>query len=67
MQERQPPHFPQRTRKTKEYQQFGKFMKILKQLHIKIPLIEVIQQMTNYSKFMKDILKKGNMWESLLL
>lgn len=33
-------------------------MEILKQLHINIPLIEVIQEMPNYSKFMKDVLTK---------
>ncbi|XP_058741908.1 uncharacterized protein LOC131614323 [Vicia villosa] len=41
VQERPPPPFPQRIRKAKEEQQFGKFMEILKQLHINVPLIEV--------------------------
>ena len=58
VQERPPPPFPQRIRKAKEEQQFGKFMEILKQLHIDIPLIEAIEQMPNYSKFMKDVLTK---------
>lgn len=58
MQERPPPPFPQRIRKAKEEQQFGKFLEILKQLHINIPLIEAIEQMPNYSKFMKDMLTK---------
>ena len=58
VQERPPPPFPQRIKKAKEEQQFGKFMEILKQFHINIPLIEAIQQMPNYSKFMKDALTK---------
>lgn len=33
-------------------------MEILKQLQISIPLIEAIEQMPNYSKFIKDILTK---------
>ncbi|XP_058784443.1 uncharacterized protein LOC131659248 [Vicia villosa] len=33
-------------------------MEILKQLHINIPLIEAIEQMPNYAKFMKDMLTK---------
>ncbi|XP_058751568.1 uncharacterized protein LOC131624648 [Vicia villosa] len=33
-------------------------MEILKQLHINIPLIKAIEQMPNYSKFMKDMLIK---------
>lgn len=31
-------------------------MEILKQLHINIPLIKEIQQILNYSKFIKDVL-----------
>ncbi|XP_058733004.1 uncharacterized protein LOC131604588 [Vicia villosa] len=58
VQELPPPPFPQRIRKAKEEQQFGKFMKILKHLHIDIPLIEEIEQMPNYSKSMKDMLNK---------
>ncbi|XP_050891022.1 uncharacterized protein LOC127096504 [Lathyrus oleraceus] len=59
-QERPPPPFPHRIRKAKKKQQFNKFMEILKQLHINIPLINVIQQIPNYSKFMKDVLTKRN-------
>lgn len=33
-------------------------MEILKQLHINISLLDAIQQMLNYSKFMKDVLTK---------
>lgn len=33
-------------------------MEILKQLHINIPLIKVIEQMPKYSKFMKNMLTK---------
>ena len=51
-----PPPFPQRLRKTNQDKQFGKFLEILKQLHINIPLVEALQQMTNYVKFMKDVL-----------
>lgn len=43
VQERPPPPFPQRIKKAKEEQQFGKFMEILKQLHIIIPLVETIE------------------------
>ncbi|XP_058753187.1 uncharacterized protein LOC131626388 [Vicia villosa] len=59
IQERPPPPFPQRIRKAKEEQQFGKFTEILKQLHINISLIEAIEQMPNYSKYMKDMLTKS--------
>ena len=55
---RPPPPFPQRLKKTNQDKQFGKFLEILKQLHINIPLIEAFEQMPNYVKFMKDIFKK---------
>jgi GMP synthase PP-ATPase subunit len=56
--ERPPPSFPQRLRRAKEEKQFDKFIEIMRQLHINIPLIEAIQQMSNYFKFMKDVLTK---------
>lgn len=56
--ERSPPPFPQRIIKAKEEEYFGKFMEILKKIHINIPLTKAIQQMLNYSKFMKDLTKR---------
>ncbi|XP_063939750.1 uncharacterized protein LOC135148455 [Daucus carota subsp. sativus] len=53
----QPP-FPQRFQKKKQDVQFKKFLDVLKQLHINIPLVEALEQMPNYVKFMKDILTK---------
>ena len=38
--------------------QFSKFLSILKQLHINIPLIEALEQMPKYAKFLKDIISK---------
>ncbi|KAA3459066.1 Retrovirus-related Pol polyprotein from transposon opus [Gossypium australe] len=39
-------------------------MDVLKQLHINIPLVEALEQMPNYVKFIKDILsKKHGLWE----
>ena len=53
-----PPPFPQRLKKIHEEKQFSKFLDVLKQLHINVPLIEALQQMPNYAKFMKDVLSK---------
>ncbi|XP_062080534.1 uncharacterized protein LOC133785302 [Humulus lupulus] len=37
---------------------------MLKQLHINIPLVEALEQMPNYVKFMKDVLtRKGRLGE----
>ncbi|XP_020270799.1 uncharacterized protein LOC109845984 [Asparagus officinalis] len=48
--------FPQRQVKAKLEKQFGKFIEILKKLHINIPFVEVISQMPSYAKFLKEIL-----------
>ncbi|XP_065633460.1 uncharacterized protein LOC136069159 [Quercus suber] len=38
--------------------QFSKFLSIFKQLHINIPLIEALEKMPKYTKFLKDIISK---------
>ncbi|GJV20190.1 hypothetical protein Tco_1369210 [Tanacetum coccineum] len=40
----------------KEKEQFRKFFKNLQQLSINIPLVEALEQMPKYAKFMKDLL-----------
>ncbi|XP_024984087.1 uncharacterized protein LOC112520013 [Cynara cardunculus var. scolymus] len=50
--------FPQRLRNQKEELQFKKFLDVFKQLHINISLVEAIEQMPSYAKFLKDILSK---------
>ena len=50
--------FPQRLRKNNVDDQFSKFLSIFKQLHINIPLIEALEQMPKYAKFLKDIISK---------
>ncbi|KAL5540535.1 hypothetical protein UlMin_043238 [Ulmus minor] len=57
-QKRPPPPFPQRFQKQQQDQQFRRFLDVLKQLHINIPLVEALEQMPNYVKFMKDMLTK---------
>ncbi|XP_062118441.1 uncharacterized protein LOC133832069 [Humulus lupulus] len=53
-----PPPFPQRFQKQQQDGQFRRFLDVLKQLHINIPLVETLEQMPNYVKFLKDILTK---------
>ena len=53
---RPPVPFPQRLAKAKLDEQFGKFIQVLKQLHITIPFTEALTQMPTYAKFLKDIL-----------
>ncbi|KAK8574398.1 hypothetical protein V6N12_062092 [Hibiscus sabdariffa] len=44
-----------RLKKQKQDYQFQKFLDILKQVHINLPLVEALQQMPNYAKFLKDM------------
>ncbi|XP_060190581.1 uncharacterized protein LOC132619815 [Lycium barbarum] len=53
-----PPLFPQRLAKKADDGNFLKFIEKLKQLSINIPLVEALEQMLGYAKFMKDIVTK---------
>ncbi|KAK8589897.1 hypothetical protein V6N12_024287 [Hibiscus sabdariffa] len=55
---RPPPPFPQRLKKQQQDYQFKKFFDILKQVHINLPLVEALQQMPNYAKFLKDMVSR---------
>ncbi|KAL4388076.1 hypothetical protein GQ457_09G021400 [Hibiscus cannabinus] len=55
---RPPPPFPQRLKKQKQDYQFKKFLDILKQVHINLPLVEALQQMPNYAKFLNDMVTR---------
>ncbi|XP_062104070.1 uncharacterized protein LOC133815230 [Humulus lupulus] len=53
-----PPPFPQRFQKQQQDGKFQRFFDVLKQLHINILLVEALEQIPNYVKFLKDILTK---------
>ncbi|XP_062075118.1 uncharacterized protein LOC133779141 [Humulus lupulus] len=55
---KQPPPSPQCFKKQKLDSQFKKFLDILKQLDINIQLVDALEQMPNYVKFMKDVLTR---------
>ena len=48
--------YPNATRKDCSDEQFGKFLKLLKKLHINLPFIEALSQMSNAMKFLKELL-----------
>ena len=50
--------FPQRLQKAKREERFSKFLEIFKKIEINITFAEVINQMPNYAKFLKEILNK---------
>ncbi|XP_070040264.1 uncharacterized protein [Nicotiana tomentosiformis] len=53
-----PPPYPQRLSKKNGENQFKKFIDMMKSLSINVPLVEDLEQMPGYAKFMKDLVKK---------
>ena len=53
-----PPPFPQRLVKKTEDGKYRHFIAMLKQLSINVPLVEALEQMPGYAKFMKDLITK---------
>ncbi|XP_021723968.1 uncharacterized protein LOC110691358 [Chenopodium quinoa] len=48
--------FPQRLAQAKLEKKYGKFLDILKKLHINIPFLDAISEMPSYANFLKDML-----------
>ncbi|XP_070001901.1 uncharacterized protein [Nicotiana sylvestris] len=55
---RPPLPYPQRLAKQKNENQFKKFIEMMKTLSINVPLVEALEQMLGYAKFMKDLVTK---------
>ncbi|XP_042059639.1 uncharacterized protein LOC121804170 [Salvia splendens] len=54
--------YPQRLKCKKLDAQFTKFLEAISKVHINIPLVEALQQMPNYVKFLKDVVAKKRKW-----
>nr|XP_016450798.1 PREDICTED: uncharacterized protein LOC107775560 [Nicotiana tabacum] len=52
---RPPTMFPQRLHKIKDNAAYKKFLDILKQVQINIPLVDILQEVPKYAKYIKDI------------
>ncbi|XP_070007562.1 uncharacterized protein [Nicotiana sylvestris] len=53
-----PPPYPQRLAKQNNENQFKKFIDMMKSLSINIPLVEALEQMSGYAKFLKNLVTK---------
>ncbi|XP_017644456.1 uncharacterized protein LOC108485116 [Gossypium arboreum] len=53
-----PLHFLQIFKKNEHDKQYQQLLDTLKQLHINIPLVDTLVQISSYEKFMKDLLPK---------
>ncbi|XP_070051209.1 uncharacterized protein [Nicotiana tomentosiformis] len=56
---RPPPPYRQRFAKQNGENQFKKFIDMMKSLSINVPLVEALEQMPGYAKFMKDSVTKN--------
>ncbi|KAL1556671.1 hypothetical protein AAHA92_12262 [Salvia divinorum] len=54
--------FPHRLTSKKLDAQFAKFLEVMSKVHINVPLVEALQQMPNYAKFLKDVVAKKRKW-----
>nr|XP_016439160.1 PREDICTED: uncharacterized protein LOC107765073 [Nicotiana tabacum] len=52
-----PPPFPQRLQKLKDASKYKMFLDILSQLRVNLPLVEVLQEVPKYSKYLRDIME----------
>ncbi|XP_009775002.1 uncharacterized protein [Nicotiana sylvestris] len=53
---RPPPPFPQRLQKQKDDAMYKKFLDILSQVRVNLPLVEILQEVTKYARYLRDIL-----------
>ncbi|XP_022032571.1 uncharacterized protein LOC110933669 [Helianthus annuus] len=59
------PPYPGRLIKGKDAEQYGKFLEMLKKLHVNIPFVEALSKMLKYVKFLKDLLTNKKKLEDL--
>ena len=55
---RPPPPFPQRLKKKVDDEKFSKFMAMLKQLTVNVTLVEMLEQISGYVKFINNLVTK---------
>ncbi|XP_070007948.1 uncharacterized protein [Nicotiana sylvestris] len=53
-----PAPFPQRLVKPKKEDQYRKFMEMLRQIQLNIPLMDALREMPGYAKMMKDLMSR---------
>ncbi|XP_042067440.1 uncharacterized protein LOC121810774 [Salvia splendens] len=54
--------YPQRVQRKKTDAQFSRFLDIFRKVQINIPLVEALQQMPSYAKFLKDVVSNKRRW-----
>ncbi|XP_070023128.1 uncharacterized protein [Nicotiana sylvestris] len=55
---RPPPPFPQRLQKQKDDAKYKKFLDILSEVSVNLPLVEILQEAPKYARYLRDIVAK---------
>ncbi|XP_009762691.2 uncharacterized protein [Nicotiana sylvestris] len=55
---RPPPSFSQRLQKQKDDAKYKKFLDILSQVSVNLPLVEILQEVPKYARYLRDIVAK---------
>ncbi|GJU94822.1 reverse transcriptase domain-containing protein [Tanacetum coccineum] len=55
--------YPQRLRKEKMEEHYAKFINLIKEVRINVPLVDVLAVMPNYGKFLKDLVSSKSKME----
>ncbi|XP_070005155.1 uncharacterized protein [Nicotiana sylvestris] len=64
---RPPAPFPQRLAKYQKEEQYKKFLEMLKQIQVNIPLIDALKEMPGYAKMMKDLMSRKFDFQDLVI
>ncbi|GKF94024.1 hypothetical protein Tco_0283724, partial [Tanacetum coccineum] len=59
--------YPQRLRKEKMEECYAKFIDLIKEVRINVPLIDVLVGMPNYGKFLKDLVSNKSKMEQIFV
>ncbi|GKB26875.1 hypothetical protein Tco_0866276, partial [Tanacetum coccineum] len=57
--------YPQRLRKKKMEAQYGKFLDMIRAIRINVPLVDVLAEMPNYGKFLKELISNKQKIEQI--
>nr|GEV45910.1 reverse transcriptase domain-containing protein [Tanacetum cinerariifolium] len=57
--------YPQRLRKEKMKAQYGKFLDMIRAVRINIPLVDILSEMPNYGKFLKELISNKHKIEQI--
>ncbi|GJW59863.1 reverse transcriptase domain-containing protein [Tanacetum coccineum] len=53
--------YPQRLRKEKMEERYAKFINLIKEVRINVPLVDVLDGMPNYEEFLKDLINETSL------